>query len=115
MKKPKPPSIVSIAIMTTITVFVWIGYSVYKVLTTPPEINVPQEILAPLSPTLDTQTLAEISEKVYFEVGSTSPFQVAEGVEIEEEPTLEDEGSIELIEEQEEATESSSATGSAEL
>lgn len=110
----KTPSLVTITIMTTITVFIWIGYSVYKVLISPPDIDIPQEVLEPLSPALDVETLAEISEKVYFEEGSTGQFS-ATVVENETETSPEDVFDIELILEEEEATRSSSATDSAEF
>ena len=77
--KRKTPTIVSIAILTVITIFMWIAFSVYRVLTTEPPINIPPEILAPISPTLDKDVLASLPSKSYFEDGSVSPTFVFQG------------------------------------
>lgn len=85
MKKAKTPGIVTTAIITTITLFTWIIFSVYRALTTTPPVNVPPEILVPLSPELDTQALAHLAERLYFEEGQTQPILIPEEVP---EPTI---------------------------
>lgn len=67
MKKPPAPRLVTVAIFTTITVIFWIFFSVYTVLTQTPDINVPPELLEPIDPTLDMESLQDISERVHFE------------------------------------------------
>jgi hypothetical protein len=73
MKKRLPAQVV-LAIMTTITVVVWVGFSVYQEFRNKPEPIVTEDILEPISPELDADTLAKIEEKLYFEKGSTVPF-----------------------------------------
>lgn len=72
MKNPKAPRLVTVAILTTITVVFWVFLSVYRVLTTKPEPNVPPEILAPINPNLDKQTLETLSDRVFFEEGEVT-------------------------------------------
>ena len=79
MKKPKPPSIVTLAVMTTITVVFWVFFSVYRVYMTKVPTNVSPEILKPISATLDTKALAQIGQKVYFERGDVEGFLVQSG------------------------------------
>ena len=67
MKTPNPPSTVTIAILTTITIVFWIFYGVYQLLTSTPSTDVPDLLLAPIEPTLDTQTLNQLPSKIYFE------------------------------------------------
>jgi len=53
--------------MTTLTVIFWVFFSVYSILTKKIEPSASAEILAPLAPTLNTQALDEISERIYFD------------------------------------------------
>lgn len=72
MKKPKAPKLVTVAIFTTITIIFWIFFSLYKILTSNPSVNIPPEILEPLTPTLDTQLLEGIPDRIFFEEGQVS-------------------------------------------
>jgi len=67
MRKPKAPRSVTVAIFTTITIIFWVFLSLYRVLTTKPDAEVPPEILAPINPSLDTETLRILSNRVFFE------------------------------------------------
>jgi len=67
MKKEKTPNIVSLAILTLITSILWIFFSLYRVFIEKSDTNVPQEILEPLSPTLDEAIISEIEKKVFIE------------------------------------------------
>ena len=67
MKKPPAPRLVTVAIFTTITVIFWIFFSVYTILTKEADIKVPPELLEPIDPTLDIESLQSISERVHFE------------------------------------------------
>ena len=69
MNKPKAPRLVTVAIFTTITIIFWIFFSLYKILTSSPTVNIPEEILQPLTPTLDSQLLEGIPGRVFFEEG----------------------------------------------
>ena len=67
MKKTGKPFIVKLAILTVITSFVWTGFDVYRRLTTKPEPNVPAEILSPIIPELNQETLARLEKTIYLE------------------------------------------------
>jgi len=81
MKKPKVPELVTTAIITTVTIFSWIAFSVYRAFITTPTVNVPPEILAPLSPELDTDTLSRVGDRLYFEEGQTVPVLIPQPTE----------------------------------
>jgi hypothetical protein len=70
----QPPRAVTIAVFTTITLIFWIFVSVYSILTTAPETNVPPHILEPLPSPLNPETLNKLPGKLFFEKGQTSPF-----------------------------------------
>ena len=67
MKKPKPPSIVTIAVMTLITVVFWTFFSVYRVFTSKSPTEVPEEILRPINASLDPEALSLLEERYYLE------------------------------------------------
>ena len=69
MEKQKRPNFVTIGILTVITIFLWIGFSVYRAFTITPSTKVSDEILKPITPTLDTETLSKIDQRVFFEEG----------------------------------------------
>jgi hypothetical protein len=66
-KKRKTPSFITIGILTLITVFFWIFFSIFRAFTVKPAIQVPEELLTPVNPTLDTNALNSIEEKFYLE------------------------------------------------
>lgn len=70
MKRPKPPSLVTIVILTTITVVFWVFFSVYRVFTTQPSPSVPDEIIEPFSPNLDGATLTKLEGRTFFAEGA---------------------------------------------
>lgn len=70
----KAPSSIVIAVLTVITIIFWIGFEVFRIFTTKPAPVVPKEIIAPLSPTLDSGGLTRLQESVYLtesEIGDT--------------------------------------------
>jgi len=69
LKKAKTPGLVTTAIITTITIFTWIVFSVYRAFSSVPPVNVPPEIIAPLSPELNREALAKLEGRLYFEEG----------------------------------------------
>ena len=103
MKKQKKPSLVILGVLTLITVLFWIGFSAYRSLTSEAPVKVPSEILEPISPTLDIETLSKVGSKLFFleqelaEIIIISPPSPS--------PTASPEPT-QLPEEQEEATES---------
>jgi len=62
--KDSPP-IVKLAILTLITVIIWITFDVYRALTIKPAPDVPEEILAKLDPSLDETALNQLQSRVY--------------------------------------------------
>ena len=62
--KIKAPPIITIFALTVITLVFWIGFEVYRAFTktTPPEIK--PQILIPLSPALDLETLNRLQNRV---------------------------------------------------
>jgi len=67
--KKKAPRLVIVATITTITLVFWIFYGLYNIIKTTPAPVVPEELVKPISPNLDTKTLDSISDRVYFEEG----------------------------------------------
>jgi hypothetical protein len=69
MKKLKTPSLVTLAILTTITVIFWVLFNVYRVFTSKPSTSIPSEILEPITPSLDAETIGKIQKGVYLQEG----------------------------------------------
>ncbi len=74
MKKLKPPRLVTVAILTTITIVFWVFYSLYGILTSDALQKVPPEILAPIDPTLDTEALDKLPGRIFFKEGEVEVF-----------------------------------------
>jgi hypothetical protein len=69
MRKLKAPRLVTVSILTTITLIFWVFLSLYNVLVSKPKVDVDQNLLDPLDPSLDTQTLDTLDERIFFEEG----------------------------------------------
>ena len=67
MKNRKLPSLVVIAILTVITVLIWIGFGIFRLATKELPPAVPKELLNPLNPELDLQGLQDIEKRFYLE------------------------------------------------
>ena len=67
MKEPKAPRLVTIAIFTTITIIFWVFFSLYRILTATPNLDIPPELLEPINPSLDKNALNSIESRVFFE------------------------------------------------
>ncbi|KKR11687.1 MAG: hypothetical protein UT39_C0004G0046 [Candidatus Woesebacteria bacterium GW2011_GWA1_39_21] len=70
MRKQKTPALVNLAIYTTITVFLWIFFDVYRSLKKAPVLNIDSKILEPIDPNLDTNLLQEIESATFFDQSS---------------------------------------------
>jgi hypothetical protein len=77
MKKGKTPTAVTIAILTTITVFIWVFFDVYRILKKTPVIDVEPKLLEPINPVLDQNSLTEITKRKYFDESSMTPLNLA--------------------------------------
>lgn len=63
MKNNKLPSIIILLILTAITVIFWVSFTVYRVFTKEDAYVVPEEIIKPIEPRLDTKTLDEVERR----------------------------------------------------
>lgn len=61
------PAIVTTLILTAITSVFWIIFNVYRSFSEKPKNEVPAEVLEPLNPNLDTQTIENIKARFYLE------------------------------------------------
>jgi hypothetical protein len=59
----RTPNLVSTLIMTTIAIITWVSFSIYKAFVKPEPVVVPPEILEPLDPQLNTDTLNKMKER----------------------------------------------------
>lgn len=66
MHKSKLPSLVTILVLTLITSLMWVGLSIYRAFTTAAPPTVPKEVLQPLDPTLDTDTINMVESSLFF-------------------------------------------------
>jgi len=65
MKNKKLPSLINLLILTVICTVFWVSFNIYRVFTNEPSPAVSEEILLPIDPTLDIQTLNVIKEKIH--------------------------------------------------
>jgi hypothetical protein len=125
MRKRLPIQVV-LAIMTTTTIVVWVGFSVYQAIKQKADPQVPANILEPITSELDLEALDEISEKLYFDKGETVAFSSQSAIiileqELETETDSEDEteesgeSTEESTDESTEENNNSEATQSAEI
>ncbi|MBL7036350.1 hypothetical protein ISR94_00690 [Candidatus Microgenomates bacterium] len=78
--KKKLPAVVVILILTLITAVFWIFFGAYRSFTNETEAVVPNELLLPLSPKLDGETIEKIKERKH--LGSiTESFVIVEQIE----------------------------------
>ena len=66
MKKSTSSSTIAVAIFTIITILAWIGFDLYHIRVTSTIPAVVEEIIVPLDPALDTETINLIKTKVDF-------------------------------------------------
>ena len=92
MKKSKAPGPVVILVLTLITVIFWIFISVYKTLVTSEPPRVSERILEPLTPTLDTEAINKMEQRIQLrEDEITTTFIQSSELEVEEAPTFTEE------------------------
>jgi len=72
MKKYKVPKFITILILTLITIIIWVGFEVYGNLTKSEEVAVADEIIEPITPTLDEETLQDVDQRLFFEENEIS-------------------------------------------
>ncbi len=67
MRKQKTPALVNLAIYTTITIFLWIFFDIYRALKKAPVLEIDSKILEPVNPNLDKNLLDEIDQSIYYD------------------------------------------------
>jgi hypothetical protein len=65
MKKNSLPKPVTILILTLLTTVLWIGLNIYRSVTVKPATEVPEEILKPLNPILNTGVIQKIESAIF--------------------------------------------------
>lgn len=61
--KNKIPSLVSILILTTLTVILWISLNIYRAITVKPTEAVPKEVSLPFEPNLNQDVINDIESR----------------------------------------------------
>jgi len=74
MRKNKLPNIVTLAIFTTITIFAWIFFDVYRALTEKTDLNIASELLEEVNPSLNTEVLEFIENSNYLSIDEATEF-----------------------------------------
>lgn len=69
MEKKKTPKLVGYAVLTTIVAVLWIIYSIYQSASKKIPLSIPEEVLSPISPSLDKSAVEKIQGRVFFEEG----------------------------------------------
>ncbi|MFC1649406.1 hypothetical protein ACFL2C_01660 [Patescibacteria group bacterium] len=93
MKKSRQPGVVTLAILTALTVILWVFFSVYRALTEELPSQVSPEILEPVNPSLDLETLKKVREGLTFTDIETENISVSTpDVVSEDEETAEETG-----------------------
>ncbi len=117
MRKLKAPRLVTISIITTATIILWIFFEVYRIFTAQPASSVPEELLVPISPSLDTQSLNNIQGRILFseeEIPETLiPIAPPEAAPEQEPTPIPSPTAAEELEQLEETTPTPTATESA--
>lgn len=97
------PGLITIAILTIITAVFWTFFSVLRIFMTKEEdVEIPEKILAPLNPQLNSAALDSLGSRKFIEEGqipSVNYSEVAEEIPLEE--VLEEEPTEEPVEEAE--------------
>ncbi|NMB83047.1 MAG: hypothetical protein GYA14_14640 [Ignavibacteria bacterium] len=80
MNKKKLPGLISILILTAITVVMWVAFDIYRAIKKTPQTNIPENISKSFVPSLDTDVIKNVENKIFFdesqvpdEIVSSSP------------------------------------------
>lgn len=109
MEKSKTPNLVILAILTVITIVIWIAFGVIRAFTKPEPIDVSSQALEPLSPNLNTESLNNLNQRIFFsegQIGETTLTTPTPSPTPTPTPEPEEEQVATQSAEQEEATES---------
>lgn len=53
--------------MTVLSLIAWVGFEVYRMLTREPDVGISPDVLSPLDPALDVDTLNKLQERMLLE------------------------------------------------
>lgn len=65
MKKEKLPGVIVIFILTVITIVFWVSFRIYITVSNNKPVTVSEEILLPVDPKLDTETINQMEGRIY--------------------------------------------------
>lgn len=65
MRKSRTPTPVITAVLTLITIFFWTGFEVFRSFTQKPPPEISESIIKPLDPSLDIESLNDISSRPF--------------------------------------------------
>ncbi|MDO8503693.1 MAG: hypothetical protein Q7S60_03305 [bacterium] len=86
MKPKKTSNITVFAVLTTLTILTWVGFEIYQAFNKPGMVAISEEVLAPLTPSLNKTVLDNMEQRRFFEPGAfqvatTNPAPVEEPIE----------------------------------
>lgn len=61
----KLPNVINLMILTLVTLLIWLSFTVIRSFTKEPAAVVPTEIVLPINPKLDTQTIDQMESRIY--------------------------------------------------
>ena len=64
IKLKKNPNYLILAILSSLTVFTWIGVEVYNALTKPIKVNIPKDYLVPVKSSFDDQAIEALNQRL---------------------------------------------------
>ncbi|KKR55998.1 MAG: hypothetical protein UU51_C0012G0006 [Microgenomates group bacterium GW2011_GWC1_41_20] len=76
MKKNSLPKPITILILTLLTALVWVGLNIYRSIAIKPAAPVSEDILKPLNPTLDMETIQKIEAAIFIQDSEVPPISV---------------------------------------
>lgn len=79
MKKSSLPKPITILILTLLTALIWVGLNIYRTVAVKPVAPVPENILKPLNPTLNTDVLQKIEASIFIQDSEVPPINVSVG------------------------------------
>lgn len=98
MLRQKPPKLVTISVITSVTLIFWVFFSLYQTLTKKPVTETPEVVLEQINPSLDQSTLNSIESRGYYDEGQVEEIQSSPSTPLETpeetpllDPTIEEE------------------------
>lgn len=82
MKKNSLPKPITILILTLLTALVWAGLSIYRTIAVKPPTPVSEDILKPLTPSLNTEVIQKIESAIFIPDSEIPPMSVGESITV---------------------------------